>query len=118
MKIHNNIHISLLEPYEDNKFPSQQLLPPPTIEIKGEKEYELEEIIDPRIHYRKLQYRAKWTRYSPEHDKTWYPAENFENAALAVERFYQRYPGKPRMGEPGTGQDRRSRQRMGRHQGV
>ena len=22
MKIHNNIHISLLEPYEDNKFPS------------------------------------------------------------------------------------------------
>ena len=68
MKIHNNIHISLLEPYEDNKFPSQQLIPPPPIEITGEKEYELEEIIDSRLHYGKLQYRAKWTGYSPEHD--------------------------------------------------
>ena len=46
MKIHNNIHISLLEPYEDNKFPSEQLLPPPAVEIAGEKEYELQEIID------------------------------------------------------------------------
>src|SRR5437868_5269981 len=118
MKIHNNINISLLEPYEDNKFPSQQLLPPPPIEIAGEKEYELENIIDSRLHYGKLQYRAKWTGYSPEHDKTWYPADNFENAALAVEHFHQQYPGKPRMGGPGTSQDRRSRRRMGRLLGV
>ena len=95
MKIHNNIHISVLEPYEDNKFSSQQQIPPPPVEIAGEKEYELEEIIDSRLHYGKLQYRAKWTGYSPEHDETWYPADNFENAALAVERFHQRYPGKP-----------------------
>ena len=38
MKIHNTFHISLLEPYEDNKFPSQIQTPPPPIEIDGEPE--------------------------------------------------------------------------------
>src|ERR1700761_5004681 len=46
MRIHNTFHISLLELYEDNKFPSQIQTPPPPIEIDGEPEYELEEIID------------------------------------------------------------------------
>ena len=36
MRIHNTFHISLLEPYEDNKFPSQIQIPPPSIEIDGE----------------------------------------------------------------------------------
>ena len=98
MRIHNTFHISLLEPYEDNKFPSQIQTPPPPIEIDGEPEYELEEIIDSRLYRNKLQYRAKWTGYSPEHDKTWYPAENFNNASLATEQFHSRYPRKPRLG--------------------
>ena len=84
MTIHNTFHISLLEPYEDNKFPSQIQKPPPPIEIEGEPEYELEEIIHSRLHRNKLQFRAKWTGYSPEHDKTWYPAENLENANTAA----------------------------------
>ena len=56
MRIHNTFHISLLEPYEDNKFPSQIQEPPPPIQIEGEDEYELDEIIDSRFHYTKLQY--------------------------------------------------------------
>src|SRR5207253_11495709 len=75
IKIYNNIHISLLELYEDNKFLSQQLLPPPPVEIAGENEYELEEIINSRLYYGKLRYRAKWTGYSLEHHKTWYLAD-------------------------------------------
>ena len=98
MRIHNTFHISLLEPYEDNKFPSQIQTPPPSIEIDREPEYELEEIIDSCLYRNKLQYRAKWTGYSPEHDKTWYPAENFNNASLATEQFHSRYPRKPRLG--------------------
>jgi len=69
MKIHNTFHISLLELYNNNKLPSQPSEPPPPIIIEGELEYELEEIVDSRLHYNKLQYRAKWTGYSPEHDK-------------------------------------------------
>jgi len=59
MRIHNSIHISLLEPYENNKLPSQIQEPPPPIIIEGEPEYELEEIVDARLYYGKLQYRAK-----------------------------------------------------------
>jgi len=83
MRIHNTFQISLLELYNDNKLPSQRSEPPPLVIIEGEPEYELEEIIDSRLHYTMLQYRAKWTGYSPDHDKTWYPADNFENAHLA-----------------------------------
>ena len=45
--------------YEDNKFPSQIQEPPPRFRIEGEDEYELNEIINSRLHYNKLQYRAK-----------------------------------------------------------
>jgi len=95
MAIHDTFHISLLEPYQDNRFPSQIKEPPPPIQIEEEDEYELDEIIDSRLYYNKLQYRAKWKDYSPEHDKVWYPAENFNNAEHAVQRFHQRYPRKP-----------------------
>ena len=46
MRIHNTFHISLLELYYDDKFPSQRAQPPPPIIIEGEPEYELEQIID------------------------------------------------------------------------
>ena len=55
MKIHNTIHISLLEPYQDNRFPSQIQEPPPPIRIEGEDKHELDEIIDSLLHYNKLQ---------------------------------------------------------------
>jgi len=97
MAIHNTFHISLLEPYQDNRFPSQIKEPPPPIGIEGGDEFELDEIIDSRLHYNKLQYQAKWKGYSPEHDKVWYPAENFNNAEHTVQRFHRRYPGKPGM---------------------
>jgi len=106
MKIHNTIHISLLEPYENNKLPSQRQEPPPPIIIEGEPEYELEEIVDARLYYGKLQYRAKWTGYSPEHDKVWYPAANFENAVNAKRRFHERYPEKPSQDRHHEGRQR------------
>ena len=59
MKIYNTFHISLLKPYEDNKFPSQIQTPPSPIEIDGEPEYELKKIIDSHLHRDKLQYRAQ-----------------------------------------------------------
>jgi len=95
MALHNTFHISLIEPYQDNQFPLESKEPPPPIQIKGEDEYELDEIINSRQHYNKLQYRAKWKGYSPEHDKVWYPAKNFNNTEYAVQRFHRRYPGKP-----------------------
>jgi len=95
MTIHNTFHISLLEPYHANQFPAQITEPPAPIQIEGEDEYELDEIIDSRHHYNKPQYRAKWKDYSPEHDKVWYPAKNLNNAEYRVQRFEWCNPGKP-----------------------
>ena len=50
LRIHNTFHISLMEPYEDKKFSSQMQEHPPPIQIEGEDEYELDEIIDSRLH--------------------------------------------------------------------
>jgi len=97
MAIHNTFQISLLQPYQDNQFRSQIKEPPPAIHIEGEDEYELDKSIDSQLHYNKLQYRAKWKGYSPEHDKVWYPAENFNNAEHAIRQFHLRCPGKPRV---------------------
>jgi len=97
MRIHNTFHISLLELYHDDKFSSQRTQPPPPIIIEGEPEYELEQIIDSRLHYGKLQYRAKWTGYPPEHDKVWYPYKDFENPSITKQRFHQKYPRNPAL---------------------
>ena len=97
MKIDNTIHISLLEPSQDNRFPSQIQEPPPPIQIEGGDKDELNKIIDSQFHYNKLQYRAKWKGYGPEENQVWYPANNFNHAILAIKRFYVRYPGKPRI---------------------
>ena len=96
LKIHPTFHINLLEIYQDNPFPTQDKSPPPPIETKGDPEYELEEVIDSRLHHGKLQYRAKWTGYSREHDQEWYPADNFTNANEARRQFHAKYPDKPR----------------------
>ena len=97
MRIHNTFHIFLHELYHDDKFPSQPTQPSPPIIIEGEPEYELEQIIDSRLQYGKLQYRAKWTGYPPEHDKVSYPYNDFENAGMAKRQFHQKYPGKPSL---------------------
>jgi len=95
MAIHNTFPISLLEPYEDNQFPSQIEEPPPPIQVEGDDEYKLDENHRLSTPLQKLQYRAKWKGYSPEHDKVWYPAANLNNAEHQVQRFHWCYQGKP-----------------------
>jgi len=95
MGIHNTIHISLLEPYKENRLPSKRQESPPPIILEGEPEYELDDTIDFGLYYGKLKYRAKWTGYSPELDKVWYPASNFWNAVYTRHLFHEWYPRKP-----------------------
>src|SRR5437879_12399977 len=87
-KKHPVFHISKLELYHNDAFPSQKTTPPPPIETVGEEEYELDEVIDSRLRYNKLQYRGKWTGYRPEHDLEWYPAANVANASPAMARMH------------------------------
>jgi hypothetical protein len=56
IKIHLVFHVSLLEPYKESSILGKfQVLPPP-IEIEGEEEFEVSEILDSRLSRRKLEY--------------------------------------------------------------
>lgn len=93
MEIHPVFHVSLLEPASNNPLKGQQQPPPPPVIIQNEEEYEVEAVLDSRLHYRKLQYLVKWSGY---HEPTWEPAESLEHSQLLVKEFHQKYPRKPR----------------------
>ena len=69
LRIHPIVHVSSLEPnYEDN---FNRITPSPhPIIIKDEEEYEVEEILDKRKHYSKIQYLIKWKGY-PLSEVSW-----------------------------------------------
>lgn len=60
MKIYNMFHVSLLKPCRKTNANNVQ---PLLIEIKSEEQYKVEEILDSRIYYGKLQYLVKWMGY-------------------------------------------------------
>ena len=60
--IHDVFHFSLLEPYHtiEGRAPAPQ----PLIEVDGEDQAEIEEILNSRVDYSKLQYLVKWLSYT------------------------------------------------------
>jgi hypothetical protein len=60
-------------------------------------EYEVDEILEVRIHHGRRQYRAKWSGY--EDDPIWYPEGNFEYSPLKLLEFHEANPssrGRPK----------------------
>jgi len=97
--IHPVFQVSLLEPYIPNTIPNRTSSPPPPVEIDGDLEFEVQEILDSKIDKRAktdhgLKYLVRWCGYGPEHD-SWHFASNIENAPDLVESFHSRYPDKP-----------------------
>ena len=92
MRIHPVFHVSLLEPHRQSSLAGRSQPEPPPIEIDGEMEYEVQEIVDSRIHYGRLQYYVEWEGYGPR-GRTWEYAEELQNhASDAVVEFHRRYP--------------------------
>jgi hypothetical protein len=94
MKIHNTFHISLLRSASNDSFIEQIQSSSLSIVIKDEeKEYEIDDILDSRYHYDKLQYKIVWTNHSS--DRAWYSAENFQNHSKEIlNDYHQRYSRK------------------------
>ena len=51
--VHPVFHVSQLELASENPFPSRQQPPPPPVEIDGEPEYEISEILDSKLDRRR-----------------------------------------------------------------
>ena len=89
------INVSHIRPYKPPTIPGQQITPQPPIQIEGEPEYIVEEILDSRLHRNKLQYLVKWEGYTDENN-SWEPEANCRNAPNAIRDFYNKYLNAPR----------------------
>ena len=84
MKIHPVVNVSRIAIYQ--KQIKGQKITPPLVEIDGEKEYEVENILNIRDVRGKLKYLVRWKRYMAEED-TQERLKNLENAMNLVEEF-------------------------------
>src|SRR6202043_3471517 len=97
--VHPVFHISMLEPVTLNTIPNHIVSPPPPVEIDGDFEHEISEVLDSKIdkrHICKLLYLVQWTGYEGTDEETsWLPATELEHASEAVSDFHHAYPNKP-----------------------
>ena len=97
--VHLVFHISQLKVTHPNKIPGRTQPPPPPVEVDGEIEYEVAEILDSKTDQRHscpVLYLVCWARYEGTDEETdWLPATEMRNAPLLVAEFHQKYPDKP-----------------------
>ena len=93
MKIHDVFSPDKLRKAANDPLPGQVQEPPEPVEINDDEEWEVEQILDSRIHRKKLQYRVKWLGF--DEDRTWYPASNFMGSPHRLRTFHVDYPERP-----------------------
>ncbi len=92
MKIHDTFHTALLRFAATNSLIDQIQSSSSSIVVNDEKEYEMNDILNSRYHYDKLQYKINWIDHFL--DRTWYSTENFEHSKNILKNYHQRYSEK------------------------
>jgi hypothetical protein len=98
--VHPVFHVSQLEPATPNTIPNRVQPPPPSVEVDGEPEYEVSEILDSKIDRRRrhcqLLYLVRWAGYEGTDEETsWLLATELGHASELVKDFHSSYPDKP-----------------------
>ena len=95
MKIHPVFHVDLLTRYREMEAHRPNYEKPPPKVIEGEPEWEVEKIINSRLHghYKKLQFLVRWKGFPPSED-SWVPELDLSAPDL-VEDFYTTHPCAP-----------------------
>ena len=85
LRIHPVVNVRRIVKYRE-QVEGQKKIPPPPVKVAGEKEYEVEEILDRQERRGKTKYLVKWKGYTAE-ENTWEGLENLKNAMKKVEEF-------------------------------
>ncbi len=101
IKIHDTFHISLLR-FAATDFLTEQIQSSSlSIIVEDEKkEYEINDILNSRYHYEKLQYKVAWIDHFS--DRAWYSTENFQNHSKEIlndyhQRYFEKFESKLRL---------------------
>jgi hypothetical protein len=98
--VHPVFHVSQIEPAPPNTFVDRQAPPPEAIEMDGELEYEIREILDSKYDLRhwsscELFYYVRWLGYEgTDEEYQWTSATNLTHAEDVINNFHERYPTK------------------------
>ena len=88
----------MLETAPPDEIPNRSVTPPPPVEVDGDLEHELAEILDSKIDRRrscKLLYLVRWLGYEgTEEESSWLPATELHANEL-LHDFHTAYPTKP-----------------------
>jgi hypothetical protein len=88
LKIHNVFYVGLLSKVKEDE--SRPILTEPgPLEVEGEEEYKVEEIVDSECRPDGWYYRVKWKGYGPE-SNTWEPKANLEHAKDILKKYHQK----------------------------
>jgi len=89
IKIHPVVNVSRVQLYK-LQVEEQKKIPPKQVIIEGEKEFEVEKILNKRMVRGKEKFLVRWKGYITEED-TWENRENLENTKKLVEEFKRIY---------------------------
>jgi len=98
--VHPVFHVSQLKPAIPNTIPDRIQPPPPLVEVDGEPEFEISEILDSKVDRRcrscKLLYLVHWSSYEGTDEETsWLLTTELGNAMELLEDYHVRYLDKP-----------------------
>jgi len=98
--VHPVFHVSQLEPAIPNTIPDRIQPPPPPVEVDGELEFEISEILDSKVDCRhrscKLLYLVQWSGYEgTDKEMSWLLATELGNTTELLENYHVRYLDKP-----------------------
>ncbi|MBW0503437.1 hypothetical protein O181_043152 [Austropuccinia psidii MF-1] len=90
--IHPVFHISLLEPFKVSTIPNVHPEPPPPILIEKEEEWEVSQLLDPKIKRGQLLSLVEWKGFSQDPEiSTLKPTENLKNFLGFGKNFHSLY---------------------------